>query len=213
MNMVWLYLALALTAAALIRRVYLMARYRCRVFENRVFADPFAWGATIAAALLLTVWAYTAGRGQDSSRYFANGVEVTGIVRNSVVGLIVMIPMAGFGLTAVQVVCMALIALLQRPMKHRLLLLALGLYLPVFPGILGAPQWVVLALYALVLIPTVLLLAFNIGDSRNDAIDWVSDHKVAGAILIIIFLAVLVSFIRLTYREITMTPLQKAIRS
>ena len=70
-----------------------------------------------------------------------------------------------------------------------------------------------LALYALVLITTVLLLAFNIGDSRNDAIDWVSDHKVAGAILIIIFLAVLVSFIRLTYREITMTPLQKAIRS
>ena len=112
--MVLLFLALALLMASAFRRLYLIFRYKCKAMSDMVFSDSVALVLHIAACVVFAAWVMTVDKGPDGTRYYANGVNVTGIMNAAPVRFLGMVIAASILSFVTQYLFIGLVLLLRK---------------------------------------------------------------------------------------------------
>ena len=201
--MVLLIVAFALLLVSVIRRLYLIFRYKHKAMSNEVFSDGIALVLHIIACVVFAAWVMTVDKGPDGTRYYVNGANVTGIMNAPPVRFFAMFIAASILSFVIQYLIIGLVLLLRKLFtdpqgtlsKHGVAyivvscivctaLISAGLLLP---GIV---------VFAVLLVIGVLLLVSNKDRVRN----WRRAHKVGFVLLIIYILYVLSGVIYAGYR-------------
>ncbi len=114
-----LILALALMLSAAGRRLYLILRSRLRAFSDDVFSDGAALILSILSAVLFAAWVMSVDKGPSgNTRYYANGVNVTGLINSSPARFLGMLIAGGLFTLIAQYLLIGLVLLLRSLLGH-----------------------------------------------------------------------------------------------
>ncbi len=181
-----LAITLGLVAAGAVRRIFILCRTRCRVISSETCGDAFAWVITIASAVTFAIWLSNTGTSGSHTRYYANGVNVTGIVESLPAKLLISL-VIGFWFSGIaQFILLALFAAVRKLVLHPFK--SVGKHPLVFLFVTSASLWLWIAFQPreniLILIPYTLRYAFlclvwllNADDARERLRKWIPEHK------------------------------------